>query len=184
MSNLVKGNFKARGLTAALGYTSTGKEQVAVQLEILDEGFQGETITWYGSFSEQAAERTLESLRLLGWQGDDLFDLSGIGSKEVKAVLDEDEYEGKIQLKVKWINGPGGLALKAPMNEGEARAFSQRMKGLVLSHKTKSAAGTSGTKPSSASSARAPSTQQRSQSRPQAGRRDEVPPPTDDDLPF
>lgn len=180
MSNLVKGNFKARALTGALGYTSGGKEQVAVQLEVLDEGFQGETITWYGYFSDGAVDRTLESLRLLGWEGDDLFDLKGLGDKEVRIVLDEDEYEGKIQLKVKWINGPGGLALKAPMNDGEARAFSQRMKGLVLSHKNKAP----GAAKQSAPAQRGPSTQQRQQSRAPQTRRDAAPPHDDDDIPF
>lgn len=175
MSNLVNGTYKVRGVSAELGYTSKGNEQVGVLLQILSEGFENETITWFGSFSEAAQDRTLEALRHLGWSSDDLFDLSGIGSKEAYAVLEEEEFQGKVSMKVKWINAAGGLAMKAPMNEAQARAFSARMKGAVLASKSKVGGGA---KPAGAPPARGQ--QQRS---PQRGY--EPPPPTDDDqIPF
>lgn len=164
---LKPGTFKAKGMSAALGYTSSDKEQVAVELRILDEEFLGDTITWYGYFTDGTTERTLESLRLLGWAGDDLFDLSGIGSTEVRIVIEEDEYEGKVRLKVRWVNAIGGLGLAKPMNEAQSRAFAARMKGSVLAHNKKADAGTG----QRASSGRA------------AGPRDDVPPPSDNDAP-
>jgi hypothetical protein len=171
MSNLQPGTYKARGIAAQLGFTEGGKEQVAVQLEILDENYHGETISWYGYFTEKTADRTLESLRLLGWASDDLFDLSGIGSTEIRAILEEEDYNGKMILKVKWINGPGGLALKAPMSDAQARDFSQRMKGLVLSNKQRAGS--------------APKTAPKTQQRTAPPRRDDVPPHGDDDhIPF
>jgi hypothetical protein len=183
MSNLRPGTFAARGVSGALGFTEGGKEQVAVQLEILSEEFLGETITYYGYFTEKTQERTIESLRLLGWSSDDLFDLSGIGSTEVRVVIEEEDYNGKLQLKVKWINGPGGLALKAPMSDGEARAFSARMKGAVLASKQRAPA-TTASRPTTARSGTQPQ-RNGAQSSSRGRYDDDAPPPVDDDqIPF
>jgi len=62
---LVEGTFVARGVAVALGLTSAGAPQVAVELTIKDEEFLGETITWFGYFTEKTTERTLETLRNL-----------------------------------------------------------------------------------------------------------------------
>lgn len=139
------GTYKARGVVAALGFTAGGKEQVAVQLAILSEGHEGETVTWFGYFSDAATDRTLESLRHLGWQGDDLFDLTGIDGNEVSIVLEEDDYNGKTSIKVKWINEIRGLTLKAPMTDAQAKAFSARMKGAAVGQRQR--AGTPPAKP-------------------------------------
>jgi hypothetical protein len=129
---LVAGSYLARGVSGGLGFTRGGKEQVAVELQILDEAFAGETITWFGYFTEGTQERTLETLRTLGWKTDDLDNLDGIADNDVRVVLAEEEYDGKTSLKVKWINKLGGLALKTPMSEEQAKAFARQMKGTVL----------------------------------------------------
>lgn len=174
---LKAGTFRAKGMSAALGYTQGGKEQVAVELRIVEEEFLGDAITWYGYFTENTTERTLESLRLLGWAGDDLFDLSGIGSTEVRVVIKEEEYEGKLRLKAEWINPIGGLGLAKPMNDQQAKAFAARMKGSVLAMNKKQ-----GTKPQSAPTSSGPRPQPRNSGG--AYRDDEPPPPTDKDLGF
>lgn len=162
---LKSGTFTIKGVRGMLGFTNSGKEQVAVELSVVDEGdFFGERITWYGYFTELTFDRTLESLRILGWNGDDLSDLSGIDQNEAQAVIEEEEYDGKLRLKVKWINAKGGLALQKPMSDGEASAFAARMKGRVLAHKQKNGG---------------PSAAPRS-----TGRDDSPPPPGDDDIPF
>lgn len=132
-----EGTFKARGREAELGMTDGGKEQVAVLLELLEGDDQGKHITWYGYFTEATVDRTLESLRLLGWQGDDLSDLSGIDANEVYAVIVHDEYEGKVSAKVNWINSNAGIALKNKMSLADAKGFAERMKGHVLAQKQK-----------------------------------------------
>jgi len=130
---LVAGTYTARAVAGGLGFAKTGTPQVAVELQITDEHFAGETITWFGYFTEGTHERTIEALRTLGWRTDDLDNLEGISDNEVKVVLKEDEYEGKIQLKVAFINRPGGLALKTPMSPQQAKDFARQMKGTVLS---------------------------------------------------
>jgi hypothetical protein len=136
-----EGTYMVRGVEAALGYTSGAepKEQVAVELVILDGGeHEGKRITWYGFFTEKTIETTLKSLRTLGWEGDDLSDLSGIDTKDAYAVIAHEEgQDGKVRARVRWINESpnGGLALKTRMDEGAAKAFAERMRGHVLAAK-------------------------------------------------
>ena len=173
-----EGTYRVRGVDAALGYSSTNNEQVAVTLEFLDGGedVEGRQMTWYGSFSEKVVTRTFESLRLLGWQGDDVSDLSGIGSTEAFAVVGyEDDREGNTRARVKWINGSGGVALKNRMDEDAARAFAERMKGHVLAHRAKGGAAAARPNGTAATSAR------RSGAPPRAAA---TPAPDDDDIPF
>lgn len=137
---LVAGKFRAKGASGGLGYTSGDQPQVAVELHILDPDYAGETITWFGYFTDKTQERTFETLRLLGWKGDDLSDLTGITDNEVSVVIEEDEYQGDVRLKVKWINKVGGLALKTPMTPEQAKAFAIQMKGNALASRGGNAA--------------------------------------------
>lgn len=127
------GKYRARATEAALGFTATGKEQVAIAFEILDGEFTGQTITWYGYFSELAAKRTMESLRLCGWKTDDVSNLDGVTTNEVEIVVAEEEYNGQTVTKVKWINAPSaGIAMKNRMDAGSAASFAQRMKAMAV----------------------------------------------------
>lgn len=146
------GTYKARATEGALGLTKGGKEQAAIAFAIIDGDHAGESVTWFGYFTEATADRTIEALRHCGWAGDDLSDLSGILDNEVQIVIEHEDYEGKTQVRVKWVNksGSGGLALKERLEGGAAKAFAQRMKGAVLAQRMKGGGATS-----------APRTQQR-----------------------
>lgn len=43
------GTYRARATDAQLGETSTGKEQVAIGFELLQPGFEGQFIPYYGT---------------------------------------------------------------------------------------------------------------------------------------
>jgi hypothetical protein len=138
MAEIEDGRYRARGVTAALGRTSTGKEQVAVEFELLDaEGNPGPHITWFGYFTDATYERTIEALRHCGWEGDDLANLSGVDANEVSLVIKAEEYNGKWTPKVQFVNAPGGggLALREQLSAEEARAFAAGMKGRILALK-------------------------------------------------
>lgn len=144
-----EGRHKARGIEAALGLTSKGSEQVAVLLEVTAGEHAGETITWYGYFTDKTYERTLESLRYLGWSTDDLADLAGIDQNEVSIQVEHEEDEsGKLHARVRWVNRAGGLAMKETMDDAAARAFAARMRGAAVASRqkvrTSAASGASG----------------------------------------
>jgi hypothetical protein len=131
---IAKGTYRARPLDAALGKTSTGKEQIAIMFELCDDSAQ--RIAWYGYFTEQTFERTVESLRHLGWQGDDL-SVFGAGlpedaTQEVEIVIDhEQNQDGEWRARVRWINSGKGIAVKERLDENQARAFGAGMRGRV-----------------------------------------------------
>jgi hypothetical protein len=127
------GAHRAKAIDAALGMTKTGKEQVGVCFELVENG---ERITWFGYFTDGTFERTIESLRYLGWTGTDLMDFrQGLPAgcdKEVEIVVDEeDDQNGNPRLKVRWVNGGGGVAVRDVLDETAARSFSARMKAKV-----------------------------------------------------
>jgi hypothetical protein len=180
-----KQTVRARAVqgSAALGWTSKKTEQVAVQLQIREGEDEGRVLTWYGSFSDSAlgrgtvCDRTLESLRYMGWQGDEIWDLSTIGdddADDVMIVIDHEVgQDGETRAKVSWVNKLGnGAAIKDRMDDGQARAFAAKMKGKVLALKQKQGGG-SASKPSK------PNGGSRNVSR-----NDQPPPHTDDDLGF
>ena len=168
------GTFRARAVqgSATLGFTSGGKEQVGVQFQILEGEDTGKHITWYGFFTDKSTERTIESLRHMGWQGDDLSDLSTVGDRDAPDVLlvieDElDDRDGTMRSRVRWVNRMGsGVAIKDKMDDAQARAFAARMKGAAVASRQKSA------------------TQRPATNRSSAQRGHEPPPHSDDDIPF
>ena len=89
------GRYRGRATEAALANTSTGKKQLGILFELLDEGWEGTLITWYGFFGDEpdrggktATERTVDVLDLCGWQGDDLSDFSGLDTNEVELIVE------------------------------------------------------------------------------------------------
>jgi hypothetical protein len=126
------GEYRARSKSAALGTTKSGKEQVAVTFDLLD--LPGQSITWYGFFSEAAFEIAMRGLRAAGFQGDDLSNLSSLQpGPECFLVVDHETYDGKVRAKVKFINsGEGGIPLKAQLEPDAARAFAAKMKGRIV----------------------------------------------------
>lgn len=133
----MQGTFKARAKEWALGLSSTSKEQVAVLFEITQGEHAGKSLTWFGYFTEQTTDRTLDSLRHCGWDGDNFVELKGLDANEVEIVVDEEEYEGKTRTKVQWVNRPSRLAMREQMNGQAAAAFAAKMRGRALQHKAK-----------------------------------------------
>jgi hypothetical protein len=131
------GTFKGRAKEWALGMSANGKEQVAVMIELTSGEAAGTHITWFGYFTDGAVDRTLDSLRYFGWSSDSLAELDGLDTNEVDVVLDEEEYDGKVRTKVKWINRPARLALKEQMTTGQMAAFAARLRGKTVAHKQK-----------------------------------------------
>jgi hypothetical protein len=105
--------------------------QVSIMFAILDEGpYKGRRIGWMGFFTEASVDRTVESLRLCGFKGDELADLPRQAlDQEVSVTVEHDEWEGKKRAKVAWVNAPGGgMKMANPMDAKDIRIFSAKMK--------------------------------------------------------
>lgn len=121
------GRIKAKKVGGDFGYSSKGGEQVAVLFETID----GETITWYGHFTEKTAETTFKTLALLG-VSNDLANINEPSDIEVTLVIvEEADNEGTMQFKVRWVNGGDGVALAKRMDPGQRAAFAKKIAGSL-----------------------------------------------------
>lgn len=141
--------IRAQATSATLCRASTGTEQVAVSfkyLETVGPFEKGDSITWYGFLTDSTFDRTVESLRNAGWSGNNLADLSTVRGVVV-LVLEEDEYNGRVRTKVKWVNRiSDGPAVKTENRiEGtQAAALAKRLEKRVIASdaaRAKAAAG-------------------------------------------
>lgn len=191
---LDSGKYRARASGIDCGRAASGTEQVGITFEVFaDEwGNPIETsyITWFGYFTEGAGERTVKTLRACGMTGNDLDkvtidDLPSV----VELELGYEEYQGKQNLKVKWVNQPGsGVAMKDKMTPQEKVAFAQRMKGLFLSIPATGASKPAASRPALPRPA-APAAPATPRTAPRATTSDaepdpDYPLPNDDDIPF
>jgi hypothetical protein len=137
-NGITPGKYRAKAASATLGKTSTGKEQVYVDFELISGEAKGQHLGWYGYFTENTAERTLESLEYCGWDGNSIRELRGLGSKEVELVVEyeRNEQDGKEYLRVRWVNKVGGGVKEALTGAGVV-ALEQKLKGLMLARRQK-----------------------------------------------
>lgn len=179
-------NVTARGARLV---ESPNTKTAGVEIDFHSE--HGEAITGTLWITENTVKRVVESLRHAGWQGDDLFDLSTVGSKLCQIVVASEQYKGKWYPKVQWVNanastGGGGNGLSV-LGDSERRAFATKMRGLVIA-----ANGGKPSTPAPRGAGGAPQTQRQAApgSAPQQQRAPEPEswggssPPEDGDIPF
>lgn len=127
------GEHEGKAISWDFGYTSNQNEQVAVEIQVTSGPCKGQSLTWYGNFSDEPAgektrtEWTLIDLKKLGWDGKNLIALDGMGSRSVRIKVEEETYNGKTSMKIKRIFGGGGLALKNKMSDDAKKAFAEKI---------------------------------------------------------
>lgn len=124
------GTYRGRGVEGSEQYGTTrgGNDQVVVDLQLET----GEVVSTFLYFSEAAAPHSIKRLRALGWDGDNLADLKGIGSRDVDVRVSYEEYEGKQQMRVEVVTG-GTVTIKDPLDDKGKRSFAQRYATLAKS---------------------------------------------------
>lgn len=167
----MQGTHKARAKEWGLGTSSTGKEQVAVMFVLSEGEHAGKHITWYGYFTDTTVDRTLDSLRHCGWDGDNFVQLEGLDRNEVELVIEPEEYQGKWNDRVKWVNRLSTIALKEKMSGDALAAFASKMRGKAVAHKQKYGTPVAQQRNGARGQAAAPSGEERRA-------------PTDDDVPY
>lgn len=166
-----------------------GTPQAVVNLEIVSEGEQaGRRIAYVGYFTENTTQRLIESLRYMGFKGDDLATaITQTLDRKVQIVVEHEQYDGKWRAKVAWVNRAGGGAfrLTEPMSKSALGKFAAQMKGAVRSVPEEGAPRTAGASPSrqgTPPSRPAPSSGRHRET--SAPPQDDRPPPDDSDIPF
>lgn len=123
------GRYRGKAAEWAWGMSSNKNPQLAIAFDFLDH--PGQRMTRYLSFTDDAFDYSLKALRNCGWQGDNFEDLTGLDANEVQLVLDWEEYQGKRELRIQFINQSGGIALKQAMEPTQIASFAQRMRGRI-----------------------------------------------------
>ena len=119
---------------AQWGRTAKGTHQLLVMFEILDEPYQGTRLAWFGYFTQASWNRTLESLRHCGFQGDDLATINRQTLDRVVSVKVEHETSqktGRTFARVGFVNAAGGVQLASPMQDHEVREFAAMMRAKI-----------------------------------------------------
>jgi hypothetical protein len=137
MTMIAKGKHEALAIqwSQVTAHEKSGNEEIRVLFEIVGDEDNGKTITWYGYFTDKTAERTVESLRYMGWAGQNILDIQGLDKNKVQLVIEHDDYSGQPKAKVAWVNRLVSVYMGTPMDEVKKKAFADRMKGLVLASK-------------------------------------------------
>jgi len=137
------GKYTARAMaeTVIHGEASTGTKQIAMSFEITKGRFAGERLPWFAFFTEDSAERSIQSLMLAGarMQNGDVLDLEGLGDIEVEIQTEVTEHPdtGALQYRVAWVNEPGGVFMKTTMDDSQKKVFAKNMKDKVLAIQAK-----------------------------------------------
>jgi len=125
-------------LMCQFGYSGNkGTPQVGVCFEFTAGPNSGDRITWIGYLTENTEERTLQSLRIIGFKGDDLDKFNDQRpDQEVHLVIEHEENpkDGKVYAKVAWVNDPkrsGGFIMSKPMEAKDRRMFAARFKSKL-----------------------------------------------------
>jgi hypothetical protein len=147
---ITNGMYRARACGECVLGTSKNKGTPFLELYfmIVDGDNKGGRVRWQGYFSENTNERSIQSLQICGWNGDDLSEfadgaLHGLDRNEVEIVVELEEYQDKEgntkkSPRVQWVNRAGGFLNKdAAMNDDAARSFGERMRGLVIKSREK-----------------------------------------------
>lgn len=110
-----EGKFEERCVSIGVDTTNSGTDFISADFEIVDMDENKFKVEWRGWLTEKTMERTLKSLRLMGWDGDDIYeDLSSAKRNKVQIDVRHEEYKGKTTARVAFINelNPDPVALE------------------------------------------------------------------------
>ncbi len=127
MSNIQPGTYVAKVVSHAISETKAGDPQAAVTF-----GFDGHTMTWFGSFKAgKASEITIKALLVCGLKGNNPAGPLEIG-KEVSIVVEEEiGQDQKARMKIRWVNALGG-GIKNVIAQDLAKAKLSALEGAVM----------------------------------------------------
>lgn len=92
-----EGEYMARGAKphGELGETAKGSAYVRVVLRIMEGEYEGRLLTKDFYFTEKTWERSLQGLKLMGWQGDDISQVDGLDQRDVSITIEQKLQTGR-----------------------------------------------------------------------------------------
>lgn len=117
---------------AVIGKTKDGNPQVGLLMIFTDGPYKGMGMTFYGHFTDKTDANTIRALRTLGWQGDDLRDLSSVIGGEAPCTIQTKAAYGDRgpSSEIRFIGAPS-VGIKEVMPDNELDGFALRMKALA-----------------------------------------------------
>lgn len=116
---------------------SSQKQTPFIAIVVEDE--HGGRLTHWAYLSDAAVQYTVELLEGLGWDtlADD-FQIAALDrtdrlvGKIAEVVVHDEEYDGKVRRKIKYLNAPGGAAGPDAMETTEAKALSAKLRQTII----------------------------------------------------
>ncbi len=127
---IAEGKYVATPIKAELATTSKGTDYVGVTFTV--EG-QGEKIVWSGWLTDKTTDRTLEALRTMGWEGEEITELATV-NRTVNITVSHEEYNGEVRPRVQWIN-----PVRAHMAADAKKALSDKIRERIRAQRGESA---------------------------------------------
>lgn len=136
MAKLKSGTYKGRAIpnSAQHGTTENGHPQIAMQLQVSMGQGQRDVVPLYLVFSDKSAPFSIERLRALGWEGNDLRDLKGIDRNYVDVRIDYEDWvnpetkQTEAKLRVDVLTG---IRMDRPLKGPSLDSFAERFKALA-----------------------------------------------------
>jgi hypothetical protein len=126
-------------LACQFGHSSKkGTAQVAVCFEVLRGPEAGKRMSWIGYLTDTTEERTLKTLRICGFTGDDMDKFADQRpTNEVQIdVGEEEDQNGRTRTKINWVNDPsfgGGMKMANALSGSDLRKFGAQFKSKLKS---------------------------------------------------
>lgn len=105
---------------------------IHIPLVVTQDGeCNGERITYQGWITDKSVERTVKNLsEVFGWDGDlealaNMLNDGPFVGMECQIVCEEETYDGKPRVVIKWLNAPGGGGKS--MDRNSALALAKRL---------------------------------------------------------
>lgn len=154
MTDIKTGKHRVKASSWFWNRTASGNMELNILFPLpgsATESGEATEITARLYFTEKTQKRTAESLRALGFVGNDIMTITdegggGIGSNTVEIVIGHEAYEGVTRARVEWINSlqrAGAAPRDAPSTAEKAR-FADDMKGVFALFDAKKPAGSAG----------------------------------------
>lgn len=110
-----------------------GTPLILMHFQVVGGPCDSEVMPWEAYFAtDKTTANIVKALRIMGFKDDDLSLLPGATlTKVVSITVEDDEYNGQVRQKIKWINEASAYKLKEAMPADRLKAWATAMKAKL-----------------------------------------------------